>query len=111
MAGIHGREWFRQRTRLREPDLATTRQRALFQQRQYRSSAPRQLRKIPLKALSFVTRETEGRRYLGDFDGAFYVPTLNSGAEDVIVEDGVDHVVFQTAWRSGNPWLYAIRND
>ncbi|EMB5901310.1 hypothetical protein PU786_006726, partial [Pseudomonas aeruginosa] len=52
-----------------------------------------------------------GRRYLGDFDGAFYVPTLNSGAEDVIVEDGVDHVVFQTAWRSGNPWLYAIRKD
>ncbi|MGR0045634.1 hypothetical protein ACUS6V_02660 [Pseudomonas aeruginosa] len=67
--------------------------------------------KFPLKALSFVTRETEGRRYLGDFDGAFYVPTLNSGAEDVIVEDGVDHVVFQTAWRSGNPWLYAIRKD
>ncbi|TEE91497.1 hypothetical protein [Pseudomonas aeruginosa] len=67
--------------------------------------------KFPLKALQFVTRETEGRRYLGDFDGAFYVPTLNSGAEDVIVEDGVDHVVFQTAWRSGNPWLYAIRKD
>ncbi|MBY9807480.1 hypothetical protein ISH57_31725, partial [Pseudomonas aeruginosa] len=45
--------------------------------------------KFPLKALQFVTRETEGRRYLGDFDGAFYVPTLNSGAEDVIVEDGL----------------------
>ncbi|HFZ1201565.1 TPA: hypothetical protein ACIJSL_001129 [Pseudomonas aeruginosa] len=67
--------------------------------------------KFPLKALSFVTRETEGRRYLGDFDGAFYVPTLNSGAEDVITENGVDHIVFQTAWRSGNPWLFAIRAD
>jgi len=66
---------------------------------------------FPLLPVTFCTVGTEGRRQYGEMDGVYYVPALNSGAEDVVRFDGSDHIVFHTAWRSGNPWLFAVRAD
>lgn len=64
----------------------------------------------PLLPCTFMTTAgSEGTRVLGDYDGVYWVPTLNSGAEDVIQIGGVDHIVLQTAWRSGNPYLFVLR--
>jgi len=66
---------------------------------------------FPLLPLTFCTFSNQGRAQWGEMDGAFYVPAQNSGAEDVITHEGVDYIVFQTAHRSGNPWLFALRAD
>jgi len=66
---------------------------------------------FPLLPLTFCTFKSQGSAQWGEFDGAYYVPAQNSGAEDVITIDGTDYIVFQTAQRSGNPWLFALRAD
>jgi len=66
---------------------------------------------FPFLPLTFCTFNNQGRAQWGEMDGAFYVPAQNSGAEDVISHEGKDYIVFQTAHRSGNPWLFALRAD
>jgi len=66
---------------------------------------------FPLLPLTFCTFGSQGRAQWGEMDGAYYLPAQNSGAEDVITHAGIDYIVFQTAHRSGNPWLFALRAD
>lgn len=68
---------------------------------------------LPLTLLSrmntAVTPPRGRNSILGEADGAFYVPSLNNGAEDTITIAGVTYIVFQTAHRSGAPYLFALR--
>jgi len=67
---------------------------------------------FPLLPLTLCTLGgDQGLAQWGEMDGAYYVPAQNSGAEDVIHIDGIDYIVFQTAHRSGNPHLFALRAD
>jgi len=66
---------------------------------------------FPFLPLTFCTYNNQGKAQWGEMDGAYYVPSQNSGAEDIIQHEGKDYIVFQTAHRSGNPWLFAIRAD
>ena len=70
---------------------------------------------FPLKPVSLVRARngtgpiTGGVAPFGEADGLYWVPTFNNGAEDVIQVGGVNYVVFQTAQRSGSPYLFALR--
>jgi len=66
---------------------------------------------FPLLPLTCCVYRGQDKAQWGEMDGAYYVPAQNSGAEDVIQHNGKDYIVFQTAHRSGNPWLFAIRAD
>lgn len=46
---------------------------------------------------------------VGEADGLFWVPAFNSGAEDVIQYNGQNYVCFQSANKSDNPFIYALR--
>lgn len=50
-----------------------------------------------------------GPQINGEMDGVFWVPAMGGGAEDTIEIDGVDCFVSQSAWRTGNPYLFAMR--
>lgn len=68
---------------------------------------------IPVTFVSrFNTSATPNRgqnALLAEADGLFFVPVFNNGAEDTITIDGVQYIVFQTAHRSGAPYLFALR--
>lgn len=46
---------------------------------------------------------------VGEADGLFWIPAYNSGAEDVLQYNGQDYVCFQSANKSNNPFIYALR--
>ncbi len=63
---------------------------------------------FPALPLTFLHSQP---RIDGEMDGVFWVPAMGGGAEDTIEIDGVDHFVSQSAWRTGNPYLFAVRMD
>jgi len=63
----------------------------------------------PLLPFTYCTRGNERNRQLGKLDGVFFVPMANAGSEDLLRSDGADHVVFQSGWRSENPWYFVVR--
>lgn len=44
----------------------------------------------------------------GILDGIYHVPTEGNAAENIVTVDGVDHLVFQNAWRTGDANLFAL---
>jgi len=60
---------------------------------------------FPALPLTFLTSS----QINGEMDGVFWVPAMGGGAEDTIEIDGTDHFVSQSAWRTGNPFLFAMR--
>lgn len=68
---------------------------------------------FPLWPVTLITTPDSsfnvGRNNYGEADGLFWVPTLNSGAEDEIEADGSTYIVFQSAFRANNPYLFALR--
>lgn len=67
--------------------------------------------KFPLIPVTFISLGSFGQANYGEADGLFFIPTLNNGAEDTIVRDGVTYYIFQSAFRSGSPYLFALRAD
>lgn len=65
----------------------------------------------PLIPITLVSYDSEGYNTYGEADGLFWVPTLNNGAEDEIVVDGITYITFQSAFRTGSPFLFALRVD
>lgn len=66
---------------------------------------------FPLKPITLVSFHTESTAIYGEADGLYFVPVLNNGSEDEVVINGVRHVVFQSAFRTGSPYLFALRVD
>lgn len=67
--------------------------------------------KYPLIPITLFSFGSEGNVTYGEADGLFFVPTLNNGAEDEVVIDGKTYIIFQSAFRSGSPYLFALRVD
>lgn len=67
--------------------------------------------KFPLFPITFISLGTFGQANYGEADGLFFCPTLNNGSEDTIVRDGITYYIFQSAFRSGSPYLFALRAD
>lgn len=72
---------------------------------------------FPLWPVTLVTTTGSGtgaiaqQNIYGEADGLFWVPSLNNGAEDEIVVNGVTYIVFQSVFRAGNPYMFALRAD
>lgn len=64
-----------------------------------------------LLPLTLMSSGTEGNAIYGEADGAYFVPVLNNGSEDEITINGTKHIVFQSAFRTGSPYLFALRAD
>lgn len=45
----------------------------------------------------------------GELDGIFYVSGFNNAAENIVQADGVDYLVFQDVWRTGNTQHIALK--
>jgi len=67
--------------------------------------------KYPLIPITLFSYGSEGNNTYGEADGLFFVPVLNNGAEDEVVIDGVTYIIFQSAFRTGSPYLFALRVD
>jgi hypothetical protein len=67
--------------------------------------------KFPLIPVTLFSFGPEGTNTFGEADGLFFVPVLNNGAEDEIVIGGVTYIIFQSGFRSGSPFLFALRVD
>lgn len=67
--------------------------------------------KYPLLPITLFSFGSEGQNTYGEADGLFFVPTLNNGSEDEVVINGVTYIIFQSAFRTGSPYLFALRVD
>lgn len=68
---------------------------------------------FPLWPVTLISTTASGsvtqQNTFGEADGLFWVPSLNNGSEDEIVVNGVPHILFQSVFRAGNPYMFALR--